>query len=104
MRMTLGAAHFVKHKIARNFQQPGGEFCTRYVSPSASPNPDENLLRDVFHVRIAAKHSRDCAGYERLMALDQLLKGGRVADGDQSHQTDVFGVIPGSSRCFWIGH
>ena len=104
MRMTLGAAHLVEHQIARDLQQPGGELRAGDVPAGAFPHPDKNLLRDVFDIRVAAKHAGDCARDKGLMALDQLFKCGRIAACDQLHQANVFGVILGPRRCFWIGH
>src|SRR4029450_653042 len=93
MRATLGAAHLVKHQVARNFQQPGRKLGARNISARAFPNPDKDLLRDVFHVRTAAKHARDCACHERLMLLDELFKCPSIAPADQLYQPHVIGVF-----------
>jgi hypothetical protein len=34
---------------------------SRNISARTFPNPDKDLLRDVFHVRTAAEHARDRA-------------------------------------------
>jgi len=102
--MTFGAAHLVKNQIARDLQQPGRELRACHVPACAFPDSNKNLLRDVFHVRIAAKHSRDRSCDQRLVPLDQFFKRGRIALGNQSHQADVLSVILGARRCFWIGH
>src|SRR5882724_1465720 len=93
MRATLGAAHFVKHQVAGNLQQPGRKLGARDISARTFPNPDKDLLRDVFHVRTAAEHARDRAGYQRLMLLDELLKRMRVAAADKLHQPHVIGIF-----------
>src|SRR5215211_9329953 len=93
MRPTLGAAHLVEHQVARNFQQPGRKLCPRNISTRTFPNPDKNLLRDVFHVRTAAEHARNRARDQRLMLLDQLLKGLGIATADQLHQPYVIRIF-----------
>src|SRR6266576_3488858 len=85
MRATLGAAHLVKHQVARNFQQPGRKLCARNISARTFPNPDKDLLRDVFYVRTAAEHARNRARHQRLMLLDELLKS-RYCTYPRSHR------------------
>jgi hypothetical protein len=85
MRVTLGTAQLVEDQIPCNFQQPGGEFGPRHVSARAFPHPDEDLLRDVLHLRIAAQHARDRAGYQSLMPLDELLECPRIASTHEPH-------------------
>ena len=93
MRATLDAAHLVKDQVAGNFQQPGRKLCARNISARTFPNPDKDLLRDVFHVRTAAEHARDRPRHQRLMLLDELLKRMRVAAADKLHQPHVIGIF-----------
>ena len=93
MGATLGAAHLVKHQVARNFQQPRGKLGARNVSTRAFPHSDENLLRDIFHVRTAAQHARNRARHQSLMLFDQPLKGLGISSADQLHQPHVVGIF-----------
>jgi len=98
MRVTLGTAQFVEHQIARNFQQPGGEFGARDISAGAFSDPDKDLLRDVFHVRVAAQHARHRAGHQSLMPLDELLECAYIALSYQLHESHVFSILVRSSH------
>ena len=102
MRSTLGAAHLIKHEIARNFQKPGGELRPRNVPTRALPDSDKHLLRDVLDVRTATQHARDCAGHQSLMLFDELLKRMRVAAADKLHQPHVIGIFFRSALVSWI--
>ena len=104
MRMPFRAAHFVEHEITRDLEQPGRELRPRHIAAGAFPHPDENLLGNVFDIRIAPEHSRDGPRDECLMPSDELLERVSVAPRHQTHQADVFRIIPGARRCFWIGH
>src|SRR5882724_592706 len=93
MRATLDAAHLVKDQVAGNFQQPGRKLGARNISARTFPNPDKDLLRDVFDVRTAAEHARNRARHQRLMLLDKLLKCLSIAPADQLHQPHVIGIF-----------
>src|ERR1041384_1741021 len=102
--MPFCAAHFVEHEIACDLEQPRGELRARDVTAGAFPHPNKNLLRNVFDVRIATEHSSDSARDERLVPFDELLERASVAARHQTHQANIFRVIPGARRWFWIGH
>src|SRR5437763_918089 len=104
MGVALGASHFVEHQISRNLEQPGGELRSRDIAAGAFPNPDENLLGNVLYVRITAEHSSYRPTNQRLVSFDQRLEGVGIAARYQTHQADVFRIISGSRRCFWVGH
>jgi hypothetical protein len=83
--MTFGPAHFVEDKIARDLQQPGCKLRPRDVAAGTSPNPDKNLLRDIFDISIASEHSGDCPSYKCLVPFDQSFERSGVAAGHQRH-------------------
>jgi predicted HD phosphohydrolase len=93
MRVTLGAAKLVEDQIARNLQQPGREFGSWDVATRAFPDSDEYLLRDVFHVRIAAQHARHRASHQSLVFLDQFFERSSVASADKPHEAHVMSVF-----------
>src|SRR5258707_80458 len=65
--------------------EPGRKLCARNISARTFPNPDKDLLRDVFHVRTAGEHAGDRARHQRLMLCDELLKFLGIAPADQLH-------------------
>jgi hypothetical protein len=93
MRTTPGAAHLIKHQVARDFQQPGRKLGARNISARTFPYPDKYLLRYVFHVRTAAEHAGDRPRYKRLMLFDELLKCPSIPPADQLHQPDIIGIF-----------
>src|SRR5207248_11540265 len=93
MRVTLGPAELVENEITRNFQQPGREFCPRYIATRAFPHSNEYLLRDIFHVGIAAQHARHSAGDQSLVFLYQLLDRNGVASTAELLESHVVGVF-----------
>src|SRR2546430_5751678 len=99
---TFGTAHFVEHQIASNFQQPGGEFGARDISTSAFPDPNKDLLRDIFHVRVAPEHARHRAGDETLVPFNKVLECTRIAPTDQPHESHVLSVFFRSPWISWI--
>ena len=96
--MALGPTQLVEDKVARNLEQPGRELRPRHVAAGAFPDADENLLRDIFDLGIAAQHPRDCSDHERLMACDQFLKCGRISAPDQTHQPYVLRIFIRTAR------
>src|SRR5207253_7582450 len=99
---TFGTAHFVEHQIASNFQQPGGKFGARDISTSAFPDPNKDLLRDIFHVRVAPEHARHGAGDETLVPFNKVLECTRIAPTHQPHESHVLSVFLRSPWISWI--
>src|SRR6266513_1659931 len=102
MRAPLGTAQLVEHQVARNFQQPGGEFGAGDITASAFPNSDKNLLCNIFHVRVAAQHARHRACYQSLMLLNEFLECAGVTLTHQPHQPHVVTVFYRSPWSSWI--
>jgi len=100
--MTLGAAQLVENQIARDFQQPRREFGARDISARAFPDPDKNLLRDVFYVRIAAQHPRHRARHQGLMPFNQFFERAGIALAHQPHEPHVLSVFLRSPLISWI--
>src|SRR6516162_10736688 len=102
MRVPFGAAHFVENEITRNFQQPCGEFGAWDISARAFPDSNKDLLRDIFHVRVAAEHARDCARHQSLMLLNEFLECDSIASTHEPHEPHVVSVFVRSPLVSWI--
>src|SRR5437016_14472845 len=100
---TFGTAHFVEHHVAGNFQQPSGELGALDISASAFPDTNKDLLRDIFHVRVAPEHARHRAGDETLVPFNKLLECGRIAPAHQLHESHVLSVFLRSPWISWSG-
>src|SRR5436190_11983256 len=97
-----GTAQLVEHQVARNFQEPGGEFGAGDITASALPDTNKNLLCDIFDVRVAAQHARYGARHQSLMLVDELLECAGIALTHQPHQPHVVSVFFRSPCISWI--
>src|SRR5438045_4145349 len=73
-RMARAAAQFVEDEVSRDLKQPSREFRSRLIALSILPDTNENLLRDVFRLGVAAEHATHRADHESLMPFDKLLE------------------------------
>jgi aminodeoxyfutalosine synthase len=93
MRVTLCTAQLVENQVARDFQQPRREFGARDISARAFPDADKDLLRDVFHIGVAAQHARHGPRHQSLMFFDELLECAGIASTHQLHEPQVVSVF-----------
>ena len=91
--MARAAAQFVEDEIAGDLQQPGRELCPRHIPFGTPPNPDKDLLGDVFDLGIVPQHPGDSSHHKPLMAFHQFLEGGGIPGAHEQHQPDVFGIL-----------
>src|SRR4051794_11285076 len=91
--MPRPAPQFIEDEVPGNLEQPGGEFRPRLITLHILPYPDENLLGDVFRIRVRSEHAADGSDNEALMALDQRLKRRHIAGAGETHQPNVLGVF-----------
>jgi hypothetical protein len=69
--VAFASPQFVEDQVAGDLEEPGGEFGGRLVARGGFPNADENLLREILRLELAAEHLGDGADDPVLMRLDQ---------------------------------
>lgn len=103
--MPLSPPQFIENQIARDLEEPGGELRPRHVAFRAFPDSDEDLLRDVFDIRVVAQHPRDRSRHQRPVPLDQALQRGRLPRAHRLHQLHVLPISLGArERGILAGH
>jgi hypothetical protein len=98
LAFPVALARFVKDEIARDGEEPGRELGFRLVAVGGFPDAHENLLGEVLGIVSAAHHLRNGADHGRLMFLDELLEGVKVARFGLKHERDIDRIVVGRDR------
>jgi len=99
--MPPAPAELVENEIPGDFKQPGGEFRGGFVARCAFPDPQKNLLRDVFGVRFVAEHFGHGADDPVLVRFDQFAEGFGIPFFDSLHPNEI--LLRGIGRGIGLG-